>query len=90
MHFQNLLSKLRRSPFEPFAIRLSNNAVYEITHPKQVAVGRDAIVISVPAPDLPPEVADQFVEVSLLHVAEFLPRPAPTPPAGANGTPPAA
>lgn len=68
-----MLSMLRRVPFEPFAIRLSNNAVYEITHPKQVAVGRTAIVIGVPAPDLPEGVADQFVEASLLHVAEFPP-----------------
>jgi hypothetical protein len=86
----DIRNKLRRVPFEPFRIRLSNNAVYDIAHPDQAAVGRSAIIIGIPAPDLPPDVADQFVEVSLLHVAEFLPMtPLPPLPPPSNGQPPA-
>jgi hypothetical protein len=84
MRPDDVRDKLKLQPFQPFRIRLSNGAIYNVVHPDMILVGRSTIVIGTPAPDLPSGVYDT-VTVSLLHVAEFLPMTSsPTPP-GTNG-----
>lgn len=71
---------LRRQPFVPLLIRLSNGREYTVRHPDLVFVGRSSLNIGTPAPDLPPGVFDHYDIVSLLHVAQIAPLPTATPP----------
>lgn len=69
----NLL--LRRQPFQPFRIHLSNGQIYDIRHPDQAIVTRNTMVVGLPAPDLPPSTYDHFALVTLLHINNLEPLP---------------
>jgi hypothetical protein len=53
---------LRRQPFEPFAVHLSNGEVHAVRHPECATLTNTRIVI------VDPE-ADRITVCSLLHVA---------------------
>jgi hypothetical protein len=85
MRAEDVLAELRRQPFIPLLIRLSNGREYVVRHPDLVFVGRSSLNIGTPAPDLPPGVHDHYDVVSLLHVAQIAPASnAPSTPGG-NG-----
>jgi hypothetical protein len=58
-YFQTLL---RRQPFEPFAVHLSNGEVHAIRHPEFANLTRTRLVIVDPD-------ADRITVCSLLHIA---------------------
>jgi len=53
---------LKRQPFEPFEVRLSNGDVHVVKHPECVIVTKTRLIIA----DLD---ADRVTIVALLHVA---------------------
>jgi hypothetical protein len=75
---------LRRQPFQPFRVFLSNGRTYEVRHRELAAVGRSTMFIGMPAPDLPPLTYDEFAIVVLLHINDVQPIPTANPPTG-NG-----
>jgi len=52
---------IRREPFEPFVVRLSNGEAHEILHPECVAITKSKVVITYPE-------EDRVVHCSLIHV----------------------
>ena len=85
MRPDDVLTELRRQPFVPILIRLSNGREYTIRHPELVLVGRSSLNIGTPATDLPPGVYDHYDVVSLLHVAQIVPLPTTAPPTNGPG-----
>jgi hypothetical protein len=63
MH-ETLDELLRRQPFEPFEIHLSNGNFYAISHPEAALLFKTKIVIGLPE-------EGRFVVCFLLHVAEI-------------------
>ena len=61
MNMDTIREWLRREPFEPFAIRLSNGEVHQVRHPENVALGKTRIAISYPE-------TDRMVHSSLVHI----------------------
>lgn len=62
---------LRRAPFQPFIITLSDGERYEVRHPEKILVGkREAVVY---APD-----SDRFSFVALVHINGIKPLEAAT------------
>ena len=57
---------LRRRPFEPFEVRLSNGDVHQVRHPEFAFVLRSNMLIGYPD-------SDRFAVCSLLHIASVLP-----------------
>jgi hypothetical protein len=53
---------LRREPFQPFAVRLSNGEVHQVRHPEFAALTRTRLVMVDPD-------ADRITVCSLLHIA---------------------
>ena len=51
MNMETIREWLRREPFEPFALRLSNGEVHHVRHPENVALGKTRIAISYPETD---------------------------------------
>lgn len=61
MNMETIREWLRREPFEPFAIRLSNGEVHQVRHPENIALGKTRIAISYPE-------TDRMVHCSLVHI----------------------
>jgi hypothetical protein len=52
---------LRRQPFEPFAIRMSNGEVHEVRHPECAIVMKTKVILGYPE-------EDRAVDCALIHV----------------------
>ena len=52
---------LRREPFEPFVIRMSNGEAHEIRHPECALVMKTKVIVGYPE-------EDRSVTCSLIHV----------------------
>jgi hypothetical protein len=59
---------LRKQPFQPFRITLSNGKSYDIFHPELALVGRRDVIVGTPASGYADPVFDTFDIVSLLHI----------------------
>jgi hypothetical protein len=51
MNVETLREFVRRQPFEPFVIRMSNGEVHEILHPECLAIGKNRVVVTDPDTD---------------------------------------
>jgi hypothetical protein len=69
----DLLQALRKRPFEPFRIQVSDGTVYDIRHPELVMVGLGAVIIGIPASGQAQPVYERAETVSLGHVVKLLP-----------------
>lgn len=74
---------LKREPFVPFRMVLSNGRTFEVRHPEMVMVGRTWVVVGdlVLAGDFP--LPESYVTVALVHVNLIEPLRSPSPPATA-------
>ena len=61
MTMESIREFIRREPFEPFVIRLSNGESHEVRHPECVAITRSKVVITYPD-------EDHVVHCGLIHV----------------------
>lgn len=73
MRQNDLLEALRRRPFQPFAIHLSDGTVYAITHPEVVMLGPSAAMIFFPPPDKAPPAYERSETVALSHIVRLVP-----------------
>lgn len=64
MNSEAIQELLKRQPFEPFEIHMSNGAVHEVRHPEFALLSRSRLVLLDP-------VTDRLSIVSLIHVAEL-------------------
>ena len=71
---------LRRRPFQPFRLTLTDGRNYEVRHPDLAMVGRSTVAIGLPIPNDPDPVYDRLVTVSLLHVMQIEPVETAAPP----------
>lgn len=61
MNMETIQEWLKRQPFEPFVLRLSNGEAYQVRHPENVAVAKTRIAIAYPE-------VDRIVHCSLVHI----------------------
>ena len=61
MNHDAMQQLLRRQPFEPLEIRLTNGEKHEVRHPEMVLLLKSRIVIAIPE--------DRMVICPLLHIA---------------------
>jgi len=61
MTMESIREFIRREPFEPFVIRLSNGEVHEIRHPECVAITKSKVIVTYPE-------EDRVVHAALIHV----------------------
>jgi len=69
---EDLQKKLRRQPFQPFRMYLSDGAAYDVTHPELVLLGRRSLVLGLArSPD--ETLYERTVDVDLLHLVRMEP-----------------
>lgn len=61
MNADTILEYLRRQPFEPFVIRMSNGEVHEVRHPECALVTNTRVHVYYPA-------QDRSVFCALIHI----------------------
>ena len=71
MRFQDLQEVLRRGPFDPFRVHLSNGLSYVIRHPEFASLTRTALYVGVPSNG--DDVPDRMVQCDILHIVAIEP-----------------
>ncbi len=61
MNVETLREFVRRQPFEPFVIRMSNGEVHEILYPECLAIGKNRVIVTDPD-------TDRTVYCVLIHI----------------------
>ena len=69
---------LRREPFHPFRITLTDGRTYDVRHPEMAMVGRSTVAIGLSANGDDETIYDRLVTVDLLHIMQAEPVDAPT------------
>jgi hypothetical protein len=83
MSSQELIDTLKRRPFVPFRLVMTDGQGYDICHPELLMVGNRAAIIGLTGQ--PEQITfDRHILVDLLHVIRLEPLHAATPPTG-NG-----
>ncbi len=70
MRPDDLKSWLKRTPFEPFTLEITNGERVTIDHPEQLWVGRSACFIGIFDRD---ELLERTMQVALIHVVKVEP-----------------
>jgi hypothetical protein len=71
MNVETLRDQVRRQPFEPFRVYLSDGSHYDVRHPEMIAVSRRDVAI--PIGPRKGEVADRLAIYDLLHIVRLEP-----------------
>jgi hypothetical protein len=73
MPLEQLLEWVRRRPFVPFRVYVSDGSSYEVRHPELLMPGARAVVIGIPGPTAPEGVFERTAMVALLHITRIEP-----------------
>jgi hypothetical protein len=67
---EDVEKKLRRQPFQPFRLYLSDGTAYDVRHPELVLLGRRSLVLGLTGK---PEdtLYERTVDVDLLHIVRM-------------------
>lgn len=70
---EELATALRRHPFVPFRVTLTEGSSYEIRHPELCMAGRRSAIIGLASPGDPDLLFERSVTVDLLHIVKLEP-----------------
>ena len=76
---QDIIVELRKQPFQPLCIHLTDGTTYEIRHPELAMVFQSKMIVAIPGPEQP-EPAQQYDVISLGHIMRLTPLASATPP----------
>lgn len=71
MNIDTLRDQVRKQPFEPFRVYLTDGSHYEVRHPEMIAVSRRDVAI--PLGPRKGEVADRLAICDPLHIVRVEP-----------------
>ena len=69
----DVLQLLRRRPFEPFRIHVSDGSTFEIRHPDLAIVERSKVIIGVPGPQGLDGPVERSIFCALIHITRLEP-----------------
>jgi hypothetical protein len=70
---EEIATALRRQPFVPFRMTLTEGSTYEVRHPELCMVGRRSAIIGITSRDDPDRLFDRSVTLDLLHIVKLEP-----------------
>jgi hypothetical protein len=76
MHPHQVRDQLRKQPFEPFRIHISDGSAYGIDHPEMAVITARAIGVGVHATDDVEDIPERPVQLDPWHVTRLEPLPA--------------
>lgn len=69
MRAEEIDELLRRRPFAPFRIHLSDGSHYEVKHPEMAVISRYSMVVAIPRRE-GSVIASKLVNIALLHIVK--------------------
>ena len=72
---KELAGAVRRRPFTPFRLTLTEGSTYDVRHPEQLMLARASVVIGVPDQTGKEDFFETTVLVDLFHVVRLEPLP---------------
>lgn len=81
MRTEDIREYVRRQPFQPFRLTLTDGRTYEVHHPELAMVGRSSVAVGLQRPGDPEPVYDRLVTISLLHIMQVQALESAAPPA---------
>ena len=85
MRPEDIREFVRRQPFEPFRITLTDGRTFDVAHPDMAMVGRGSVAVGLPRPGDVDPVYDRLVTMSLLHIMQAEPIASALPPTNRAG-----
>ena len=73
MPSNDLLQALRRRPFVPFVMHVSDGTTYEVRHPELLMVGIASAIVGVPPPGESQQPYEHYETVDLRHIVRLVP-----------------
>ncbi len=73
MRSEDIREFLRRQPFQPFRLTLTDGRTYEVHHPELAMVGRSSVNVGLPSPGNAEPAFYRYITVSLLHIMQVEP-----------------
>ena len=70
MRPEDIREFVKRQPFQPFRLTLTDGRTYEVHHPELAMVGRSYVNVGVPSTGNAEPAFDRLVTVSLLHIMQ--------------------
>jgi hypothetical protein len=70
---EDLWEWIRRQPFQPFRLHLTDGTAYEVRHPELIMVGRRSAVIGIAGAQQGPPFYERTATVSLPHIVRLEP-----------------
>jgi hypothetical protein len=70
---QDLLQALRRQPFVPFRLHITDGTVYDVRHPEMLLLAVGSAVVGLPSANLPFPQVERYEIVDLLHIVRLEP-----------------
>jgi hypothetical protein len=70
MRSEDIQELVRREPFRPFRITLTDGRAYDVRHPEMAMVGRSTVAIGLTANGEDETIYDRLVTVDLLHIMQ--------------------
>lgn len=72
MQADEIVTLLKRAPFEPFTLYMSDGSRYDVRHPELVIVTPRAVHVGIPG-DRNPRIAADVAVCALVHVTRLEP-----------------
>lgn len=73
MTLQDFQTTLRRRPFEPFRLFVSDGGVYDVRHQELCVPGRNSVFIGIKESDTKELAYDEYAIVDLAHITRVEP-----------------
>jgi hypothetical protein len=86
MRWEEVRDALRRTPYTPFRLFVSDGSSYDVRHPELCVPGRRSAFLGFPTTETAEPLFDRFAIVDLAHITRLEPlAPAPAPGNGQSG-----
>jgi hypothetical protein len=82
MRPEDVLEFLRRRPFRPFRLTLTDGRTYDVMHPELAIVRRNSVEVGLARQADPENIAERLISVNLLDIMEINAVESPKPPPG--------
>ena len=73
---EDIAKMVRRMPFQPFRIHMSNGQSFLVRHPELAMVGIASVVVGTPSPKHQQPIYDDYEVLSIFHINRLEPVPA--------------
>lgn len=75
---EELTAAIRRRPFVPFRLTLTEGSTYDVNHPEFCMVGRRSVIVGLAPLGGEEHLFDHSVTMNLLHIVKLEPLDSPT------------